>query len=128
MNAFPDEERFTQILTECADELPDGLFDQLNLGIHVSPMVRTSEASQPQQALYVLGEYRKDAMGRSIVIYYGSFARLFSHLSEEALRSRMRETLRHELRHHLEHQGGEYDLEWEDHLQMEEYRARLQKK
>ena len=41
-------------------------------------------------------------MGNYIKIYYGSFERLFGHLSDEDMEKELRKTLRHEFRHHLE--------------------------
>jgi hypothetical protein len=53
-------------------------------------------------------------MGHYIVIYYGSFERVFGHLSEDGLVDELRKTLRHEFRHHMEWLAGEDGLERED--------------
>lgn len=127
---FPDIDEVTDWLTEMADELPDAIFEGLNMGIRVSEEVCLSPQSDPSSPLYILGIYSKNNMGRQIVIYYGSFARSFGYLKNnpEKLKERFRHTLHHELTHHLEHQGREFDLEFEDHLQMQDYRYRLKKR
>lgn len=124
---FPDIDTVTAWLTEMADELPEEIFRNLNLGILVSEEEKLSPESKPGHPLYILGIYSKSNMGRQIVIYYGSFRKSFPYADHEALKARFGETMRHELQHHLEHQAGEYDLEFEDHLQMQRYRARVAK-
>ncbi|NCC67358.1 MAG: hypothetical protein EOM14_04050, partial [Clostridia bacterium] len=70
---------------------------------------------------YILGEYSRSAMGQGIVIYYGSFARIFFDLNEDDLTEKMRNTLRHEFRHHMEHRAGERGLEIEDERKINDY-------
>ena len=60
-------------------------------------------------------------MVRYIVIYYGSFERVYGYLSDEALKKQMEKTLRHEFRHHMESRAGLRDLEIADRMQMEDY-------
>lgn len=122
-----DIDRVTELLTQIADELPDEIFRNLNLGILVSEDVRINEESRPGLPLYTLGIYSKSRMGRQIVIYYGSFMAVYGHLDEERLKERLKETLHHELTHHLENQGGEFGLEFEDHLRMQRYRDRVRR-
>ena len=59
-----------------------------------------------------------------IVLYYGSFRRVFRHLDEDELRTEMRRVLRHEFRHHVEGRAGVRDLEEWDADQIRAYRAR----
>ena len=66
-------------------------------------------------------------MGRQIVIYYGSFMRAFGNLEESALKVKLEETLKHELLHHMENQGGEFGLEFEDYLRMQNYKSLVRK-
>ena len=102
------------VLDELAEELPPVFYKNLNGGIVLLPEAKESEYSRGKD-LYTLGEYhRGGAMGRYIKIYYGSFERLFGHLSNENLKRRLRQTLRHEFRHHLEALAGERGLEYED--------------
>ena len=121
-------DRVTEILTELADELPDEIYDNLNLGILVSERIKTSRESAPGLPLYTLGEYKRSPMGRQIIIYYGSFMEAYNHFTERALTERLRSTLHHELLHHLENQGGEFGLEYDDHLRLQEYFSRVRRR
>ena len=62
-------------------------------------------------------------MGRLIKIYYGSFARSYSHLSESTLTEQIREVLYHEFTHHMESLAGEKGLELKDEAQLRRYLA-----
>ena len=109
------------MLDELAEELPPVFYDDLNGGILLLPGIKLSEYAQTDD-LYVLGEYVRDmAMGRFIVMYYGSFERVFGHLSPEALKNQLRKTLRHEFRHHIEYLAGEDALEKEDDEYINKY-------
>lgn len=113
-------ERFSQMLDELACELPGEFYDELNLGISVSP----DEKMHPQALeddLYILGEYFRSQMGQGITIYYGSFRRLHGALDEKELMNEMRGVLRHEFRHHMEYRAGERGLEIEDEKELNEY-------
>ena len=73
--------------------------------------------------LYVMGQYRIDpAMGKYIVMYYGSFKRAYRHLDEDELTEEMRKVLRHEFRHHVEGRAGVRDLEVWDAEQIAMYK------
>lgn len=122
-----DIDRVTELLTEIADEFPDEIFQNLNLGILVSDEVNINEESKDGLPLYTLGIYSKSLMGRQIVIYYGSFMRAFGYLDEAALKLKLEETLKHELLHHMENQGGEFGLEFEDYIRMQNYKSRVRK-
>ena len=113
-------ERFSEILDELACELPEEFYEELNLGISISP----NEKLHPQAIdgdLYILGEYSRSQIGQGIMIYYGSFLRLHSHLDEDALKQEMRGVLRHEFRHHMEYRAGERGLEIEDERDLNKY-------
>ena len=102
------------VLNELAEELPEVFFKELNGGILLLPEAKPSEFSRNGD-LFNLGEYsRGSGMGKYITIYYGSFARLFPHISDEAMKKKLRDTLRHEFRHHMETLAGERGLEFED--------------
>lgn len=122
-----DIDRVTELLTEIADEIPDEIFRNLNMGILVSEEVKINEQSKETYPLYTLGIYSRGPMGRQIVIYYGSFMRAFGYLDEAGLKDKLRETLKHELLHHMESQGGEFGLEFEDYLRMQNYKSRVRK-
>jgi len=102
------------VLDRLAEELPEAFYKELNGGIVLLPEAKESEYSRKRD-LYTLGEYhRGGGMGNYIKIYYGSFERLFGHLSDESMERELRKTLRHEFRHHMEHLSGERGLEYED--------------
>lgn len=113
------------MLNEIYNELPEYVFENLNLGIHLSPNVKMHKNSNPKIPLYILGEYKRDNMGRMIVIYYGSFITTFGYLDESSFREKLKETLTHELTHHMEDQGGEFQLEYEDFINLQNYKNKL---
>ena len=79
--------------------------------------------AEPDGTLYVMGQYRIDpAMGKYIVMYYGSFKRAYRHLDEDELTEEMRKVLRHEFRHHVEGRAGVRDLEVWDAEQIAMYK------
>ncbi len=110
------------ILDEVAGGLPEEIFEGLNGGIILLPEARLDPQSRKNDDLYILGEYHSGGgLGRYISIYYGSFERLFGHMTREKFRKELEITLKHELTHHLETLAGERDLEKEDDLFMEDY-------
>jgi len=114
-------EEMEAMLEEIANDFPKELYDQLNGGIVLLPEEKPSPVSQKND-LYILGEYHIDRiMGRYIVIYYGSFVRLFGRLNHEALKAKLIHTLKHEFIHHLESLAGERGLEIEDARFIEKY-------
>lgn len=115
-HAMLSPDRFTELLGKACAQLPPEIFGGLNLGIGVSEQVKTREDTASGRSAYILGEYRAGPqMGRGIILYYGSFAKVYPHLEEdsEAL-SLIDGVLRHELLHHLESQAGARDLEFAD--------------
>lgn len=117
-------DRFEALLAELADELPEAFFEELNGGIVVDPGCPQHEAAVDHD-LYILGQYRVDpALGKYIVLFYGSFAHVYPYLDEPALKEEMRRVLRHEFRHHVEGRAGMRDLEVWDAEQIAAYRAR----
>ena len=109
-----------EILDEVAAELPEEIFHDLNGGVSLLPETKRS-VSDPDGGLYTLGEYRRDQMGRYIVIYYGSVRAVHGRDSREELRVNLKKLLTHELTHHLESLAGERDLEIEDEIKMDDY-------
>ena len=109
------------LLDELSQELPQEFYKDLNGGILLLPEARISPEAR-QNDLYTLGLYRySHSMGRYITIYYGSFARIFGHLSTEELKEQLRETLYHEFTHHMESLAGERGLEKKDEEFMRKY-------
>ena len=112
------------MLDELISELPEAIFTRLNGGVLLLPDVRLSPEARSED-LYILGEYSISyAMGRTVVIYYGSILRTHGVLTPERLRAVLREVLHHELTHHLESMAGERDLEIDDALKMAWYKMR----
>jgi len=107
------------VLDEAAAELPEDFFDALNGGVSLVPQSKRSDVP----GLYTLGEYIRDPMGMGsyIMIYFGSFKRVFGHASDEEVKQELRRTLRHEFTHHIEALAGERDLEIKDALYIEDY-------
>lgn len=113
-------DEFDAMLDRLACELPEELYKGLNGGIIVLDGARLhprtlTPGKMTAGGLYIMGEYRYDrAMGRYIVIYYGSFMRLYPNLTPAQLEPHLRSTLRHEFRHHLEAMAGLTTLADED--------------
>ena len=112
-----------EILDEVAAEVPDEVFRELNGGVSLLPETKLSDAA-PGGGLYTLGEYRRDQMGRYIVLYYGSIRAVHGGDSREQLRANLKKLLAHELTHHIESLAGERDLEIEDEVKISEYLGR----
>lgn len=112
-----------EILEDALLDLPDGLLDELNLGILLLDEEKEHPNSQNQD-LWIMGEYQRSQLGKQVIIYYGSFVRTFSHRSFEEQASELRHTLYHELTHHIEYRAGEKDLEIEDEISLMKYMKR----
>ena len=111
------------MLDEIAAELPEEIFLDLNGGVSLLPETKRSSAD-PDGGLYTLGEYRRDQMGRYIVIYYGSVLAVHGGDTRKELYSKLKKLLAHELTHHLESLAGERDLEIEDERDLASYLRR----
>jgi hypothetical protein len=113
-SAYISIDEMQEILDGLAEELPPVFYEHLNGGILLLDEAHRSAYARADD-LYTLGEYRHSySMGRYIVIYYGSFIRLYGHMSREHMTNELRKTLRHEFRHHMESLAGEDALEKED--------------
>ena len=75
-------EEINEMLDEVAAELPEGVFKDLNGGVSLLDETKRSH-KDPNGGLYTLGEYRRDQMGRYIVIYYGSLIAVYGHSSHK---------------------------------------------
>jgi len=106
-------EEVNDMLDEIAAELPEGIFKDLNGGVSLLAETKISDRD-PDGGLYTLGEYRRDQMGRYIVIYYGSMCAAYGNSSPKKMRKHLRDVLTHELTHHLESLAGDRSLEIED--------------
>ncbi|NLW20298.1 MAG: hypothetical protein GXY84_02870 [Clostridiales bacterium] len=111
--------RFEHLLEQAMYELPEKVFERLNLGVGLSEHAKLNHATGSGQPAYVLGEYHvRPQLGRGIILYYGSFLRVYPGLAEQALQQQIARVLRHELTHHLEHLAGEDALAREDARRM----------
>lgn len=104
------------VLDELVDELPDGIFENLNGGVSF-----VEEAVTAEDGRYTLGTYFRNEMGRYIELYYGSFVELYGDMDDELFRRRLKSTLHHELTHHIESMAGDRSLEHWDDRQSELY-------
>ena len=110
-----------EMLNEIAEDLPQQIYNRLNGGIILLPETKQNRKREANN-LYILGQYHHGGvMGRYISIYYGSFRRVYGHLSKEELRKKLMHTLKHEFTHHLESMAGEKDLEIEDAKFIKDY-------
>ncbi|MBK5251524.1 MAG: metallopeptidase family protein [Peptostreptococcaceae bacterium] len=113
------------ILDEVTVGFPQELFKELNGGILLFPETKHNPVGRKND-LFILGEYHRGGnMGRYIVIYYGSFMKVYGRLEKEALRGRLIHTLKHEFTHHLESLAGERGLEIEDARYLENYLRKI---
>lgn len=118
-----DIDDFFELLKEVCDELPDEFFRELHRGVVLSEEVRVSPHARNND-LITMGEYTASRYGNQITIYYGSFARSYSHRGRDYIRDRLREVVRHEFRHHMENLSGMHgrdSLEYEDKEQLRKY-------
>ena len=122
-------EEYRSIVSELLDELPEEFFRELTGGVVVS-----EAALAPDYAvggdLYTLGQYRTYHGVRQIVMYKGSFDRLYPQADAAEARDILRDILRHEFRHHLEFLGGIHDetsLEARDRREKQAYLSRHKK-
>lgn len=122
MDNFPSIEEVHIMLNEISEEIPAEFFGKLNEGIVLLPQHKNHPESKPDNKLYIMGEYRRSITGRNIVIYYGSFEKIYGGISETSLKQKLKDTLLHEFTHHLESLAGEKGLEIKDAQSMARYR------
>lgn len=112
------------MLSDLLDELPKEFFHELHGGVILLDELKLHEESR-SIPLYIMGEYRyQKGIGRSIVIYYRSFDKVYGHLGYDRFNKALRRVLRHEFRHHVETLAGSKDLIVEDHKQIEDYKRK----
>ena len=120
-----------EMLDEIAEEIPQEFYHELYGGIILLPETkRHRNDAMNTGSLFTLGEYHNarkgmGGMGRYIAIYYGSFMKLYAHLSPDRLKDRLRHTLIHEFTHHIESLAGEKGLALKDEIRLEEYKRRF---
>ncbi len=118
-------EEYKKIISELLDELPEAFFRELSGGVIVSEAVMIPDYARGND-LYTLGLYKFFSGVRQIVMYKGSFDRVYPHADAEEAKTLLRGVLRHEFRHHLEYLSGIHDsssLEAEDEREKQAYLA-----
>lgn len=119
---FPTVEEFQLILSEVIDEIPEAFFDGLSGGIVMLETFKFHHESKPESPLYIMGEYHRSVLGRQIKIYYGSFRKVYTKVSNAFLKKKIHEVVLHEFTHHLEHRAGLKNLEIEDARKINSYK------
>ena len=125
MKPMIDAEEFGAIVSELLDELPEAFFRELNGGVIVSDAVVIPDYARGPD-LYTMGHYQIASGIRQIVVFKGSFDRVYPRADAEKARELLRGVLRHEFRHHLESLGGVHNsssLEAEDERGKQAYLA-----
>jgi hypothetical protein len=114
------------LLDEAANELPREIYSNLNGGISFIPDTKKNDVD-PCGNLYILGEYQVNSLGRTVVLFYGSFLAVYGEATTERMKGHLASTLKHELTHHWESLAGEKDLEIDDAIKIRNYFARTKK-
>ena len=115
-------EEFEDLIDEIIQTFPEEFFRDLNGGVFARENVELHPEGRSND-LVIMGQYCVNQhLGRYIVIYYGSFTRVYGHLSAESFTEELRKVLLHEFRHHLESLAGLRDLEVEDAIQIARYK------
>ncbi len=123
-------QEYKQIVSELLDELPEEFFRELSGGVVVSESFAIPDYAQKND-LYTMGAYKIYSGVRQIVMYKGSFDRVYPNADAVEAKERLRGILRHEFRHHLEYLGGVHNaesLEAEDERKKIAYLERHSKK
>lgn len=116
---------YKKIVSELLDELPEEFFQELSGGVIVSGAAVIPDYAR-ENDLYTLGLYHVFSGVRQIILYKGSFDRLYPQADADEARKILRGILRHEFRHHLEFLSGIHgpsSLEAEDERDKRAYLA-----
>ena len=119
-------EEYKRIVSELMDELPAEFYKDLNGGVVVSEATVIPDYAR-RNDIFVLGQYQIYGGIRQIVMFKGSFDRMFPDADADEARRTLRGILRHEFRHHLESLGGVHNstsLEAEDARKKQAYLSR----
>jgi plasmid stability protein len=119
-------EQYKAIISDLMDELPEVFFRELTGGVIMSEALVIPDYAQGND-LYTLGQYQVYYGVRQIVMFKGSFDRLYPQADESDAREILRGVLRHEFRHHIELLGrirNSSSLEAEDARKKQAYLTR----
>lgn len=109
----PSYEQMGDWLEEIAQQFPEVFFEELDGGIQLE-REELSDPDFPPGEMYIMGEYCHDALGRYILLYYGSFARLLEEEDEAVWKDEIFATVAHEFTHHMEDTAGLHALDDKD--------------
>ena len=118
-------EEYRQIVSELLDELPQEFFRELSGGVVVSDALAVPDYARGED-LFTMGQYQVSSGIRQIVMFKGSFDRVYPQADADAARELLRGIVRHEFRHHLEYLAGIHNaasLEAEDERKKQAYLA-----
>ena len=118
-------EEYQEIISELMDELPEAFFRELTGGVIMSEALVIPDYARGDD-LCTLGQYQVYYGVRQIVMFKGSFDRLYPNVDVAQARGILRGVLRHEFRHHIEFLGGIHNsssLEAEDERKKQNYLA-----
>ena len=118
-------EEYQEIISELMDELPEAFFRELTGGVIMSEALVIPDYARGDD-LCTLGQYQVYYGVRQIVMFKGSFDRLYPNVDVAQARGILRGVLRHEFRHHIEFLGGirnSSSLEAEDERKKQTYLA-----
>ena len=118
------------IISELLDELPEEFFRELNGGVLTSEALVIPDYARNGD-LYTLGQYQVYSGVRQIVMYKGSFDRLYPQAKAAEAKALLRGILRHEFRHHIEFLGHLHNsstLEAEDDRRKQAYLSQAAEK
>ena len=119
-------EEYKRIISELLDELPEEFFRDLTGGVIDSEASVIPDYAQGND-LYTMGMYKIYSGIRQIVMYKGSFDRVYHYADSAQAKDILRGILRHEFRHHMETRAGLFKkgtLVEEDENQMMRYYMR----
>ena len=118
-------EEYKAIVSDLMDELPEEFFRGLSGGVIVSEALVIPDYARGND-LYAMGHYQVCSGIRQIVMFKGSFDRVYPQADAREAKERLRGILRHEFRHHVEAMGGirnSSSLEAEDERKKQAYLA-----
>lgn len=119
-------EEYKRIISELLDELPEEFFRDLTGGVIVSEASVIPDYAQGND-LYTMGMYKIYFGIRQIVMYKGSFDRVYHYADSAQAKDILRGILRHEFRHHLESLGGIHNASSLEAQDAREKRAYLER-
>ena len=122
-------EEYRNIVSDLMDELPEEFFRDLSGGVIVSEASALADYAV-RNDVFLMGEYLVYSGIRQIVLFKGSFDRVYPLADADEARRILRGVLRHEFRHHLESLGGIHNsssLEAEDARKKAAYLARFRR-